>query len=101
MTYTMDTINAFCKARDTGECVEVDEELFNYFLEVLPPIHMGYRATVKCSKLASRPEDHGHIQIYADFGFAEGAELVTAFWSSKVDGTRYYAQLTTEMNPHA
>jgi hypothetical protein len=88
MIYTMETISDFCKARDTGERVEIDEELCEYFLEVLPPVHMGYKATTKDGP------------VWAMFGFAEGAELVTAFWTSRTE-RKHYAQLTTEINPFA
>jgi hypothetical protein len=90
--FTMDTIAAFCTARDTGKRVEVDEELFNYFLEVLPPIHMGYIATVGNGPTESK-------DIYAAFGFAEGTERVTAFWcGSNTEKGRYFAQFTKEVN---
>ena len=83
--YTMDTIKDFCAARDAGEMAEVDEELFDYFLEVLPPVHMLYTAHIGADN---------HIQR-ASFGFAEGYERVTAFW--RKDG-RFFAQLTNEWN---
>jgi hypothetical protein len=83
----MDTCAQFAADKQAGTRLEVDAELFDWFLEVLPPVHMGYRASVA-----------GGEQVRALFGFAEGAELVTTFW--KQDG-RYFAQLTTEMNPYA
>ena len=64
--YTMDTISAFCEERNQGGMVEVDEELFYWFLEVLPPIHMAYIAHF----------DDGTSRS-ANFGFAEGAERVS------------------------
>ena len=85
--YTMDTINAFCEERDQGGIVEVDEDLFYWFLEVLPPIHMHYIAHF----------DDGTARS-ANFGFAEGAERVTAFWRAGAEDTRYFARLTREWN---
>ena len=92
LVFTMDTIVAFCAARETGNRVEVDRELFDYFLEVLPPIHMGYWVELRNGKGDYYPR-------WASFGFAEGAERVTAFWSGSVtEKGRYFAQLTQEIN---
>ena len=89
--YTMDSIKDFCEARATGRLVEVDEELWMYFLEVLPPVHMHYRATL--------PDG---VRIEASFGFAEGYEPVTSFWRGHgLEKGRYFCQLTREMNPCA
>ena len=93
--FTMDTIRQFCEARDTGRRVEVDAELWYYFLEVLPPVHMGYRATVR------NAAGDGDISIQASFGFAEGCEPVTAFWQghgTMLEGGRFFCQRTKEMN---
>ena len=91
--FTMDTIRQFCEARDTGRRVEVDEELWWYFLEVLPPAHMGYRATVR------NAAGDGDITIQASFGFAEGWEPVTAFWHGHgLERGRFFCQRTKEMN---
>jgi hypothetical protein len=92
--FTMDSIKEFCVARDTGRMVEVDEELWYYFLEVLPPVHMNYDAEV----LNARGD--GYIRIKASFGFAEGYERVTAFWRGWGEQRgRYFCQITKEMNP--
>ena len=93
--FTMDTIRQFCEARETGRRVEVDRELWYYFLEVLPPVHMGYRATV------NNEAGDGVITIQASFGFAEGYEPVTAFWQghgTMLEGGRFFCQRTKEMN---
>jgi len=90
MVYDMESIAAFCAARDAGNKVEVDQELFDYFLEVLPPVHMNYRATLPDGQV-----------IQASFGFAEGWEKVTAFWQGQGEMRgKYFAQRTQEMNPH-
>ena len=87
--FTLARIAEFCAARDTDRRVEVSEDLWFYFLEVLPPVHMGYWAR------RSNGPGAGWTEFKASFGFAEGAELVTAFW--REDG-RYFAQLTNERN---
>jgi hypothetical protein len=66
---------------------EIDEETWYYFLGVLPPVYMNRDLIID-----GKP-------IHASFGFAEGAEPVTAFWSEA--GGKYYRQLTNQMNPYA
>lgn len=76
----------FIGKMNSGEEVQIDEEVFDYFLEVLPPVYMG--------KHVSLP---GGKTVHASFGFAEGAEYVTAFWQNK---GCFYCQQTNEMNPN-
>jgi len=58
-----------------GRACEVDEETFDYFLDVLPPRWMGSRSI---------------------FAFGEGADHLRLFWQS---GDRWYCrQLTAEEN---
>ena len=93
--YTMDTCSQFARDKQSGDMLEVDKELWYYFLEVLPPIHMGYKATVR------NAAGDGDMTIHASFGFAEGYEYVTAFWCGTGEAKgRYFAQLTKEMNPY-
>ncbi len=83
---------AFITAIDRGECCLIDEEMSDYFLEVLPPVSMGRKVTLV----------NGREQ-YSLFEFAEGAEITRAFWRErKDDGTvQHYAQNTNRMNPYA
>ena len=98
MTGTIHTTEDWAEmlaAMHSGQTIEVTEEVYYYFLEVLPPVHMGYQATL----------NDGTTQR-ADFGFAEGMEQVTAFWGKREgcdlnrEGVvRYFAQRTKEVNP--
>lgn len=83
---------AFLKARDSGALVETSAEIFDYFLDVLPPVSMGETLTLV----------DGQHQKTA-FEFAEGFERTTAFWQTKdATGTvHYFAQHTARYNPHA
>ena len=82
MTYTKSgTFKEFIDARERGELCQIDEYLYRYFLDVLPPRFMR-----RMVKLVSGRE------VYADFGFAEGADRITAFWSF---AGAYFAQHTT------
>jgi hypothetical protein len=75
----------FIQAMHSGERFEVDEEMYFYWLEVLPPAWMNRTVTV------------GGEEIRSHFGFAEGYDKVTAFWTK--DG-RYFGQRTDIMNPN-
>jgi hypothetical protein len=73
----------FIKAMNSGEVIEIDEAMFDYWLEVLPPIYMGRAVTVA-----------GQTRRLS-FGFAEGYDYITAFWR---DGGRFFCARTEEMN---
>jgi hypothetical protein len=95
IVYELEPIALFCAARDTGAVVEITRELFDYFLDVLPPVRMHYSAPIlDANGVPGR--------VSADFGFAEGAETITAFWHGfgPLKG-RFFAQRTTQMNPYA
>jgi hypothetical protein len=82
LTY-QDDFQEFIRERTAGNLCVVDEELYMYFLEVLPPAFMYRTVTLNTGR-----------EIRAEFGFAEGAEQVTAFWRAKEpQGTVHYAQL--------
>ena len=104
------SVSEFLKALCSGETFECDDEMYSYWLEVLPPIHMG--------KLVQLPNGE---TVNADFGFAEGAEEITVFWSTgklgvveKPEGgivcslhlagdagSRFFGCRTNRMNPFA
>lgn len=86
--YTKDNWAATITAMHSGEVIEVDSEVFDYFLGVLPPVYMNRRM------------DIGGQSRMVMFGFAEGTEPITAFWFTHSDGhpIRYWAQRTKEMN---
>jgi len=71
-------------AMHSGECIQIDAAFYYYFLEVLPPVYMD--RTVELPGFGKRR---------VHFGFAEGAEQVTAFWS---ESKNFYCQRTKEMN---
>ena len=83
LTYEHDFAE-FIQRRDAGEKVEIDEELYSYFMEVLPPVTWATHH--------SFPDG---MRRFTDFGFAEGEERITAFWR---DGARYFAQHTTAIS---
>lgn len=85
LTYAND-FKTFIDRLDSGEPLEIDEELFDYFLEILPPVRMG----------ASVDFGDGH-KMNVSFLFAEGAEPLTAFYhshGSPGNPRRFYARRT-------
>jgi hypothetical protein len=81
-----DTMQSFLVLRDQGRPFRVTAELYDYFLEVLPPAWMN---AVKVMLDGSTRR--------CDFGFAEGWEYVVSFW--KDDKGECWAWLTNELNP--
>ena len=67
-------------AMDSCQAHEINEEVFYYFLEVLPPVFMGKKFLFADGKIR-----------WCSFGFAEGAEPVTVFWKEK---EKYFLQRT-------
>jgi hypothetical protein len=71
-------------AIDRGERVEIAEDLFNDWLDMLPPVF------VNCGVELITGE-----RVRASFGFAEGADPVIACWYTTTDGKRqFFAQKT-------
>ncbi|MBW3635006.1 MAG: hypothetical protein KY445_00900, partial [Armatimonadetes bacterium] len=71
---------AFIAARDSGEVTEIDEEMWMYWLELLPPIYMNRRV-----EIAGKPR--------CAFGFAEGYDNIIAFWREQ---GRFFCARTEE-----
>ena len=78
----------FINAMHSGEKFECDEEMFFYWLEVLPPIFMSREITFL-------PGHEGH-RMYCDFGFAEGEDYITVFWRDP-EGKRFFGQRTKKI----
>lgn len=96
--YTTENWQEMIAAMHSGEAIEISEDVFDYFLEVLPPVYMGARRIVG--------NGAGRRERRVSFGFAEGAEPITAFWgegsnldpSMGGDQRRFFCQRTAEMN---
>lgn len=83
MIYTKTNWSESIEAMHSGNVIEIDSDIFDYFLGVLPPIYMGRTMFI------------GGKNRYVAYGFAEGYEKIVAFWS---EGEHYYCQQTKEMN---
>jgi hypothetical protein len=78
---------AYLNALHTGATIEITEGTFDYFLEVLPPVYMGRTLTIEGQSRR------------VTFGFAEGAEPITAFWTEQQQSeVRYFCKRTEEVN---
>jgi len=73
----------FITAMTSGQIFECDEEMFFYWLEILPPIFMH-------ETIDYLPGYEGHPKKVS-FGFAEGSGYIMVFWKSK---GRFYGQQT-------
>lgn len=63
----------FIERMRSGDTIEIDSSMYDYWLEVLPPQFMG-------RMIGGRRYD---------FGFAEGPEPIVGFWQ---EGERYFCQ---------
>lgn len=92
--YTCEDWAETIKAMHSGEAIEVGEDVFDYFLEVLPPVYMGAR------RIVGNGADRRERRVV--FGFAEGAENITAFWMTgggyDDPGRRFFCQRTAEVH---
>lgn len=66
-TYEKD-FKEFAGEYHSGRTIEIDEEMFFYWLEVLPP------------KFMNKIKEIDGVRRYVSFGFAEGREPIVYFW---------------------
>jgi hypothetical protein len=83
MTEPLEFGEAYFKAIADGKEHRVTEDVYDYFLDVLPPVMMG--SITYQGKVWS-------------FGFAEGYDNVTLFRQDRTSG-EYFAQATPWLNP--
>ena len=79
----------FISVIQSGNKFEIDEDMFNYWLGVIPPIFMNKYITFF-------PGYEG-TQMKVDFGFAEGIENIIIFWRN-VGNTKFFGQKTNKIN---
>ena len=81
--YTRENWEGLMKAINAGERCQITDDIFDYFLDVLPPKFMHRQVELING-------DH----VTASFGFAEGAMQVIAFWrrTAVEGGAQYFAQ---------
>ncbi len=73
-TYSMANFEAYTQMMQSQKhIIEVDEEVFGYFLDVLPPVNMG--KTIACHAL-------NDLVIKTSFGFCEGSDYVVYFFNT-------------------
>jgi len=94
---------AFIQARDEGGVVEIDAEMFDYWLEVLPPVGGNVEQngeSIRMTGMGGQWVRRDGSRQYFSFLFAEGWEPMTAFWITKWHGQLcYFCQLTHIINP--
>ena len=82
----------FIQAMRSGQRIEVDADIYYYFLGVLPPVFSRKWVTYV-------PGYEGH-KMYVDFGFAEGYEEIVLFCSNQQQN-RFFCQQSNKINPCA
>ena len=75
---------SFIAAMGSGKFIEIDEEMYWYWLEVLPPVNMNKTIEI------------GGFEIATNFGFAEGYEKITYFWKTKTG--KFFCRQSNQMN---
>jgi hypothetical protein len=83
----------FIRAMESGEAFECDRSMFDYWLEVLPPVYMH--------RIADLPDGR---RVNTSFGFVEGAGNIVAFWVEPGPGNRgarYFGCRTDEVYPYS
>jgi len=102
LTYENDFAE-FLTLRDRGEIIPIDQEMFYYWLEVLPPVYNSTEQNGESMRMAGMggqwQRKDGSLQPFS-FAFAEGSEPVTVFWTKigHADESHYFAQRTNIIN---
>lgn len=87
IVYTENNWEGLNHAMQGYDVVEIDAEIFDYFLEVLPPVAVNTTAT------------YGDYQRKIVFAFAEGMGEIIVFWTERANGMwRYFCQNTAVIN---
>jgi hypothetical protein len=73
--HTAEEWAAFIAAMTSGAVVEIDESMFDYWLDVLPPVFMN--RTIEYKPRNSEEK----VKRRVAFAFVEGADYITMFWS--------------------
>ena len=96
--YTLEEdFSEYVESLSANEPLEIDAEMFNYWLGVLPPVRNNAPDRMLMIGMGGQyhPIRGGDTFQRFDFAFAEGVEPVTIFWSK---GGRYFAMLTEVIN---
>ena len=73
----------FIEAFNSGRSVEIDEGMFMYWLEILPPVYMFEEVEIE-----------GKNRL-CSFGFAEGREHIKDFWK---ENGKYFCKRSERSN---
>ena len=84
MIYTTEAWDEMITAKNSGAKIEITEEVYDDFLE-----------SVAAGLHGASGQAAGHRTAAIHFGFAEGAEPITAFWR---ENGKFYCMQTNEMN---
>lgn len=71
----------FIKALDNREVIEIDEKMFFYWLEVLPPVYMNEKQDIEIDGVV--------FNKLCSFGFCEGMDYIIDFWDNGKDASKF------------
>ena len=103
LTYKNDFAEYLTRLR-AGKIVEIDEEMYFYWLGVLPPTGANREENGESMRMTGMGgqwvRKDGTLQRFS-FAFAEGYEYITVFWlkeGKQPRDQRYFAQKTAILN---
>ena len=87
----------FIQRLNNYEALVIDESMFYYWLEILPPVYMGEKQIINIDGVTYPKQ--------CSFGFAEGREHIVDFWgegNKDEQGNKvYFCKRSTRMNKWA
>ena len=89
MTYEKNNWLELITAMRSGAKIEITEEVYYYFLGVLPPVFVN-------KYVDFMPGYEGH-RMFVNFGFAEGMEKIVLFWHNDQQ-EKFYCQQSNKVN---
>ena len=91
--HTVEKWDDMLHAMHSGVQTEINQEVYDYWLDVLPPVFMNKWFTFKDGQ-----------RVHAHFGFAEGSEPIVVFWKEAaadrgiLEGERFYCRESSLIN---
>ena len=78
----------FVALLDSDQAITIDESMFYYWLEVLPPVYMNKEQDININGAI--------LKKNCSFGFAEGREYIVDFWGGN-EGI-YFCKRSNRLN---
>jgi len=76
------------RAMQSKRTIQIDKDMFDYWLEVLPPVYMHKTRNIDVNN------DGKLHSIFCSFGYAEGYDYIIDFW---VKSGKYFCKQSDEL----